>query len=662
MPAAATMATTAPAEPSVAVPVLTVIGRRAPQTPSGHASAAAAAVPQAALERPNAELTQVLRSVPGVRTVDDGTLGGRSTAAIRGADSRHTQVLLDGVPLNRAGLGAVDLDAIPLTQIERVDVYRGPTAIFAGPAAIGGTIDIQMRVPRGRSGALGVGVGSFGSYDAHGWAATPLSDTVWLLGGIVYRRSDGDFTYLSDNGTAFDSSDDAILTRGNNHAQQVDGLLKLSAFRGGWRLTLTQNAYGDWGGLPGNGLRQPTVATRGDRRSLTSLAWRHDRLSAHVALSGGAYYLWLRAQQSDPLQEFGSIPNQRDDRTHIAGAHSRLRLRTTAWLTLLPGLAIDAEFYNPYDALAPAGQLPNAERVQAVPALAAELAVHPARLKLLGAITLNAVHSDVAHSFGFGGVVLSGPPQSDVYTDGHVGVVWTATPALALKLNAATARRLPTFVELFGDSAFVVPSPGLKPERGRSLDAGVEWNAEFEGGGYLLLSAFAFISRIDDVIQFTRATSDTFVALNLDAARIVGSELGMQWDLATLVAGSLAYDLLASRQDSASPALAGKRLPLRPLHRVDARLELYRNNLGPLHRLAASSGVHAESANFVDAANTVRVPRRARWDVGLRSVWCEGRLLASLEVRNVGNNRIHDLIYYPLPGRSYHGSLAWHWL
>jgi outer membrane receptor protein involved in Fe transport len=94
------------------------------------------------------ELTDVLEGVPGVLIQRTGVAGGLATVSLRGAPSRQVRVLLDGVPLNSAVNGTVDLNAVPLRVVERIEISRGAAGNLAGGAAVGGVINIVTNSDR----------------------------------------------------------------------------------------------------------------------------------------------------------------------------------------------------------------------------------------------------------------------------------------------------------------------------------------------------------------------------------------------------------------------------------------------------------------------------------------------------------------------------------
>ena len=117
-------------------------------------------------------LADLLRSIPGVDVANNGGPGKVTSVFLRGANSAHTLVLVDGMRINSATVGATALEHIPLAQIDRIEVLRGPASSLYGADAIGGVIQIFTKAPKGPvKPTLDVGVGSYGTYSADaGWS------------------------------------------------------------------------------------------------------------------------------------------------------------------------------------------------------------------------------------------------------------------------------------------------------------------------------------------------------------------------------------------------------------------------------------------------------------------------------------------------------------
>ena len=124
-------------------------------------------------------LGELLRGRAGINLSNQGGAGKLSTLFVRGAESDHVLVLVDGVRIGSATSGLASFQDLPVALIDRIEIVRGPRSSLYGSDAIGGVIQIFTRRDRGdasfrfhigagsngrREGSLGVG-GSTG----RGW-------------------------------------------------------------------------------------------------------------------------------------------------------------------------------------------------------------------------------------------------------------------------------------------------------------------------------------------------------------------------------------------------------------------------------------------------------------------------------------------------------------
>jgi vitamin B12 transporter len=91
------------------------------------------------------DMPTLLRYVTGVEITQNGGPGTVSGTFIRGAESRHTLVLIDGVPINNLNFGLAALEHVPLADVERIEVVRGNVSSLYGSTALGGVIQIFTR-------------------------------------------------------------------------------------------------------------------------------------------------------------------------------------------------------------------------------------------------------------------------------------------------------------------------------------------------------------------------------------------------------------------------------------------------------------------------------------------------------------------------------------
>jgi outer membrane cobalamin receptor len=109
------------------------------------------------------ELYEILRDYPEITVSGLQLKGERQTVSILGHHTRHTIILLDGIPLNRGGQ-PFDISTIPTGIIESIEIIKGGGSSFKGAGAIGGLININTRYPHSRyEMSLGQEFGSFGA-------------------------------------------------------------------------------------------------------------------------------------------------------------------------------------------------------------------------------------------------------------------------------------------------------------------------------------------------------------------------------------------------------------------------------------------------------------------------------------------------------------------
>ena len=92
-------------------------------------------------------LTELLQRQAGVEILQNGGPGSTSGVFIRGANRGQTLLLIDGLRVSSASVGAPSLEAVPLDQVERIEILRGPASSLYGADAIGGVIQMFTRTP-----------------------------------------------------------------------------------------------------------------------------------------------------------------------------------------------------------------------------------------------------------------------------------------------------------------------------------------------------------------------------------------------------------------------------------------------------------------------------------------------------------------------------------
>ncbi|KAA1194663.1 TonB-dependent vitamin B12 receptor BtuB [Photorhabdus heterorhabditis] len=136
-------------------------------------------------------VADILRRLPGVDIARNGGIGQLSSLFIRGTDSRHVLVLMDGIRLNQAGVsGSSDLSQIPISLVQKIEYIRGPRSAVYGSDAIGGVINIiTTREKPGTN--LNVSIGSHGYQIYEGATQRKLAENTVMTAAASYTYTKG---------------------------------------------------------------------------------------------------------------------------------------------------------------------------------------------------------------------------------------------------------------------------------------------------------------------------------------------------------------------------------------------------------------------------------------------------------------------------------------
>lgn len=587
----------------------------------------------------------LLGDVPGVTVSRLGGVGAPALLSLRGSTWEQVGVYLDGVNLNLAAGGGVDVSTLPVGDLARIEVYRGATPIGFGASAIGGVVAVETARPRENRATLEMGGGSFGTW-LGGGSATLASSDAGLYVGVHTLRSTGDFRFVDDKGTAFDPSDDEALTRQNNRVRELDGVIRgylsLDARR---TLSVIALGFDRDQGLAGYPRYATTASALRTRRGVASVAFTAPVLRAQI------YGYGLEQRFTDPKAEMSAAPTDARDRTLALGATARARWRPAAWLE--PAVLLDArrESFVPSDEMT--GER-GAMSTRMTAVAGGEAALRRDRLTVMPSLRLEVSRDLSAGRDRLGAITGPGEPIVRALPVARLAATY-ALEGVRLRANLGRYARLPTFLELYGNTGMVRGNRTLEPEHGTTADLGAAI-AGTRGAAQLSADVAGFAALTDDLIQFQQNAYGVAVARNIGSARVLGVESSaeLRYRHAVLYAQGTLTD---ARDTSDSAAAAGKQLPYRPWLHVTVRPELRRVPVAGAE-LGAYVELDATSGNYVDPANLVRLPSRVLVGAGASAGFADGRVRVIASVVNLGNAADSDLLSYPLPGRAFYLTVA----
>lgn len=429
------------------------------------------------------DLSTLLRQESGVEIAPAGGLGAQTAIRIRGSESDHVLVLVDGVRVNSVTTGATAIDQILLDEIERIEIVRGNVSSVYGSEAIGGVVQIFTRRGQGdmkvsgsaaagpdgyRKLALSIG-GEMGDSRVRFGAARTRT------GGFSSVRSEfvpTPYTFAPED-IDDDGYRNTTLNLALSHRIQAGHEIGLTAFR----------SRGDieYDGAYQNHSDQTLTSLSVFSENQITQSW-HSR----VQLSHGT---------DDLLSDLNGLATDRfKTRNRQLGWNNALNVGQGVVRLGAEGLWQQLDTDVAYS-----------DDTRKVSSLTAGYTT------AIGAhdLQLNVRHDDYSD---FGGA-----------TTGLLGYGYRLTPTLRLQASVSNAFRAPTFNELYGPYG---SNPALDPERAKSAEFGLTYS-----GVYGLARATAFISRTHDLINFV---PPTWAATNVDRAENRGVELSWSGKLVGL--------------------------------------------------------------------------------------------------------------------------------
>ncbi len=155
------------------------------------------------------DLVDLLRTEAGIDITRTGGPGQSTSVFMRGTNSNHTLVLIDGVRAPSATTGSFPFERISLADIDHIEIVRGPRAVLYGSDAIGGVIQIFTR--RARHTTVRTEAGSFGTLG--GSAATAFGDKTRVHVSADYGQAEGFSATNTNSGSYYFPDNDGYVRR-----------------------------------------------------------------------------------------------------------------------------------------------------------------------------------------------------------------------------------------------------------------------------------------------------------------------------------------------------------------------------------------------------------------------------------------------------------------
>ncbi len=546
------------------------------------------------IERMQAQSVQdILRGLPGVNITNNGGPGKTTSIFLRGTESDHVLVLIDGVKVGSATLGRTAFQHIPIEQIERIEIVRGPRSSLYGSEAIGGVIQIFTRKGGGAlKPFFSIGAGSYNTYNA----------SAGVSGGGEYNW--------------FNLSASSIYTDGFNACSG-------KPFPGGagcFTIQPDKDGYRNW-----------SASLRAGHRFENGLV-----LDAHVL------------QTTGKTRFDGNYTNESETVQQVFGGTARFSPTDIWQLSLLAGYSQDesdnfkngtfkSRFKTERDTLSVQNDISIADDHL----LTVGLDYQNDRVDGTTAYAITS-RDNKGVFIQYQATIVDHNLQLSVRRDDNEqfgrqntgGVAWGYTFGKNLRLTASygTAFKAPTFNELYYPG---YGNPNIIPEESRSFELGLSQSTHW---GRWSLNAYE--TRVDNLIAFD---ASIFAPANINQARIRGLE-------SILIAKARGWDLninltLLNPENRSGGANRGNTLPRRAEQsfRFDADRQLGKYTIG--------ATLYAEGRRFDNLSNTRELSGYATIDLRVGYVFIENWLLQA-RITNLFDRRYETAAFFNQPGRS----------
>jgi vitamin B12 transporter len=539
-------------------------------------------------------LNDVLRQIPGIALAQSGSPGKATSVFLRGSNSSHVLVLIDGIQINNPYFGGVNFEEITTDNIERIEVIKGPQSPLYGSDSIGGVIQIITRKgSEDPSVQASFEAGSFNTYREKAAIHGNEQDFDYSL---TFSRQDSEGILEND-----EFNENVFSARAGYDWSDHTGI------------DVTGRLYDSKAGIPFDAFFNPVLLQNQDSdlrligTNFHHLSGNLINLKASLSLANRDYHF------EDPENAFQSILDTISD-SWLFSLQNDFQIGSMNTLTAgyeFENQAVDAADQN-------GSFLDTTIRNHGI--------FIQDKLDTGRFILTAGFRYDHFNSFG------------DTVTP-RVSAAFKATPGLKIRGSYGRGFRAPSA----GDLAFpFYGNPDLKPEKSSSWEIGADRTL----GSHATLSAVWFHNDYEDLISFD---PQTLIAGNVAEAMSQGLEVSVETRFGNWRLGA-AYTYLDTEDQT-----TGLRLFRRPEHSGNANVTYESRKWGASLSLL-SIGDRLESDFSVFPSVNVLNPGFAKIDLaGSYQIHQYLRLKARFE--NVLDKEYQEVLGYPAPGAGFFAGL-----
>ena len=596
-----------------------------------------------------ASLADVLRGVPGLSVTEAGGPGKLSTVFLRGAEARHTLVLIDGVRVGDATStgGEFDFANLVTTDIERIEVLRGPQSALYGSDAIGGVINIITRKGRGSPKAsMAIEGGSYGTLSLNAAVSGGTRDFSYALSGAAIR-SNGFSAYgyriplLERTYGPFDKDGYTRFAGSGRFSWRMSDSVEFEAgIYSGKTSSKYDAAFAGFGYLPDTPSTSSTWLTTAYARMIADAF--DGQLRNRITLYGN---ITERSLNDVQRYDFGFGLTDEHNKYSFNGTRAGIEYQGDLKLGAYGKLTFGAVYEN------------ETAKTKLIPGLNSfnTRASDSYRRDSKSVFALHQVTLFDRLDLSLGGRI-DAVQGAKTFITGRATVAYRIEETgTKLRASIGTGGKAPSLYQQF---SIYGPTrsgdPALVAETSVGYDVGIDQTVL---NGRVVISATAFQNRIRNMIDFdfNRGPIGPFGSpigqyINVARANIKGVELGIDADIIpAFLRLKAAYTWLDARDG------AGLKLARRPEHQAKISAVLT-----PTDKLTIAPSVYIMGERFSSPLQAGRLKPFARID--MRADYkINDNLTVYARGENLTNARYQDILNYGTAGRSFYAGMRATW-
>lgn len=461
-----------------------------------------------------------------------GALGSISTVSIRGSSPSQLNVFIDGVLLNSASSGFFDISNIDISEIEKIEIYKGTIPINLGTGSMGGAINLitkRLDKPH-KSLKYNFASNNFMGINAY------YRDNKFLF-NFTYFISKNNFKFLNDNGTEYNKSDDEFQLRHNNDILENNILVKYKILDiNSFKVNSSINYFRKLQNLPTwNNLENPETYL-GTERYLFTLNTEYIGLISNKA---SFVYKQTHERYQDILGLIGLGKQDNSYKTKEISYKHYFEYFLFTNTILKANIYAKKEYYDLTNNLS-LFSYNTSSRTAFIPAFEVytklwRLTINPSIMYEKYQDTLytdlgenKKNYQDISPKLGLKLNIFDFMEKKQNFIQKRHEYKSNFQYKLDLFTNIGRYFRIPTFYELFGDRGFIVGNPSIEAEQSINFDIGFNFILK-KMFHKLSFSSFYFVNNVDKSISYVYDARGVGKAVNIEKAQIQGIETALNY-------------------------------------------------------------------------------------------------------------------------------------